>query len=244
MRCKYLIRLDDACPTMNREKWNQMENILDSFSIKPMVGIIPQNADPKQMIEKEDAQFWEKAGDWAKKGWTIALHGFDHCYISKEKGINPMWGRSEFAGVSLDVQKNKIREGVAILSRHGLYPKYFFAPSHTFDLNTLVALKDCSEIRVISDTMAFSPYKDGDFVYIPQQFGHCMTMPFGVWTFCYHPNTMAISDFEKLKVFLNANNKYFISFNELDIDNIKGRSFFDKFFNWLYFSYRKLRKIG
>jgi len=57
------------------------------------------------------------------------------------------------------VQKQKIRDGYAILKEYGLTPKYFFAPSHTFDENTLVALKECSDIRIISDTIATKPYK-------------------------------------------------------------------------------------
>ena len=43
---KYLIRLDDACPTMDWGKWRRMERILDKYKVKPMVGIIPENNDP------------------------------------------------------------------------------------------------------------------------------------------------------------------------------------------------------
>ena len=138
---KYLIRLDDACPTMDIARWQRMESILDKYGIRPMVGIIPANADSKQMIDKEDDLFWEKAFAWQSKGWAIALHGYDHCYISSDAGINPLWNRSEFAGISLQQQKQKISDGVTILKSHGLNPKYFFAPSHTFDENTLQALQ-------------------------------------------------------------------------------------------------------
>ena len=105
---KYLIRLDDACPTMDVEKWQRVEEMLDFYRIRPMVGIIPENADPKQQISKEDVNFWQKAKTWEEKGWAIALHGFDHCYISEKGGINPLWNRSEFAGVSFDIQCEKI----------------------------------------------------------------------------------------------------------------------------------------
>ena len=143
MNTTYFIRLDDACPFMDIMKWQRMEDILDRYGVKPMVGIIPANADPKTMVEPENPLFWDKAKAWDKKRWAIALHGYDHCYISDEgmKGLNPMWSRSEFAGVLLEKQREKIRKGVNILREHGLEARYFFAPSHTFDENTLQALK-------------------------------------------------------------------------------------------------------
>lgn len=57
---KYLIRLDDACPTMDAMRWSRMESILDTVGVKPMVGVIPENKDPKQMKNNEDPAFWNK----------------------------------------------------------------------------------------------------------------------------------------------------------------------------------------
>ena len=42
---KFILRLDDAAPTMNKEKWDKIEKILDKYNIKPIVGIIPDNKD-------------------------------------------------------------------------------------------------------------------------------------------------------------------------------------------------------
>ena len=241
---KYLIRLDDACPTMDAARWQRMESILDKNGVRPMVGIIPANADPKQMIDKEDGAFWEKAFVWQSKGWAIALHGFDHCYISSDAGINPLWNRSEFVGISLEQQKQKISDGVAILKSHGLNPKYFFAPSHTFDENTLQALRECSDIRIISDTIATKPYLKGEFVFIPQIGGHCVNMPLsGVYTFCFHPNTMTDADFDSLESFIKLHNSEFCGFDELDLNSVREKSLKDKFISWLYFTQRKLRGI-
>lgn len=241
---KYLIRLDDACPTMDATRWQRMESILDKYGVRPMVGIIPSNADPKQMINKEDGCFWQKALAWQNKGWAIALHGFDHCYISSDAGINPLWNRSEFAGISLEQQKQKISDGVAILKSHGLNPQYFFAPSHTFDKNTLQALRECSDIRIISDTIATRPYRKGEFVFIPQIGGHCVNMPLpGVYTFCFHPNTMTDTDFDSLESFIKLHNSEFCGFDELDLTGVRGKSLKDRFISRLYFTQRKLRGI-
>lgn len=120
----YLIRLDDACPTMDARKWQRMEDMLDAYGVKPMVGVIPASKDPKQQIDAADAEFWTKVKAWEKKGWAIALHGYDHCFISDAgmKGLNPLWERSEFAGVPLEQQKEKISKGVAILRANGIDP--------------------------------------------------------------------------------------------------------------------------
>ena len=238
---KYLIRLDDACPTMDAARWQRMESILDKNGVRPMVGIIPANADPKQMIDKEDGAFWQKALEWQNKGWAIALHGFDHCYISSNAGINPLWNRSEFAGITLEEQKQKIGDGVTILKNHGLTPKYFFAPSHTFDENTLQALLECSEIRIISDTIATRPYKYGGFIFIPQIGGHCVNMPLpGVYTFCFHPNAMEDKAFAALESFIKSHKREFSSFDELDLSEVKNKSFMDIAISWLYFLKRKI----
>lgn len=244
LKINYLIRLDDACPTMDREKWKQVETILDSYGIQPMVGVIPDNNDPKQKISPYDEIFWQRVKKWNKKGWAIALHGYDHCYISKERGINPLWARSEFAGVPYELQAEKIRKGVSIFREHGVNPKYFFAPSHTFDENTLLALKNESNIRIISDTIATKPYRRSDFIFIPQIGGRCINIPFpGTWTFCLHPSVMTNNDFVKLELFLKSNSDRFISFADLSLDEVKRKSVLSRLLSTVYFTYRNLKGI-
>lgn len=244
MNNRYLIRLDDACPTMDRVKWQRMFDILDNYSVRPMVGIIPHNEDPKQEIDAPDAEFWDKAKQWQQKGYAIALHGYNHCYISDKgmDGLNPLWTRSEFAGLPLDVQKQKVREGFNILLEHGLKPKYFFAPSHTFDENTLKALRECTEIRIISDTIATKPYRRGDFVFLPQLGGYCTEMKIqGIWTFCLHPSTMDEEQFVAVETFLNEHKKEFMGFDEIDMQNVKCKDILSTLLSWVYFTRRKIK---
>lgn len=243
---KYLIRLDDACPTMDHAKWQRMFNILDKYVVRPMVGIIPNNKDPKQEIDTLDPEFWEKVNKWRAKGYALALHGYDHCYISNDgmKGLNPLWERSEFSGVSLEKQKEKIREGVKIFRDHGIDPQYFFAPSHTFDSNTLRALKEESNIRIISDTIASTPYKYGDFVIIPQLGGHCREMKLpGIWTFCLHPSTMEDEDFVKLEKFLMGHKEEIIGFLDIDYSNVGSKDIVSRILACIYFIRRKLKGL-
>ena len=243
---KYLIRLDDACPYMDRAKWQRMEDILDKYGVKPLVGIIPANADPKTMITPEDASFWEKAHSWEKKGWRIALHGFDHVCISDEgmAGLNPFWKRSEFAGLPLEKQREKIRKGYAILKEHGFAPKYFFAPSHTFDEITLEALRQETDIRIVSDTISRYPYKKDDFVFIPQIYGHCVKMPIsGIYTSCFHPNTMNNGAFVALESFLKNYSGYFTDFSSFNIEMISEKTILDKVISGVFFGLRKIRGL-
>lgn len=241
---KYLVRLDDACPYMDKKKWNQVEVILNRYGIKPMVGIIPNNEDPVTMVAPLDVEFWIKAQEWGKKGWTIALHGYNHCYATECGGINPIHKRSEFAGLPYEEQKEKIERGYQILLQNGLNPTYFFAPSHTYDANTVKALKDVTSIRLLSDTMARWPYKfDDNFVIVPCQMGRFRNIPLnGYWTFCFHPNTMnddAIFEFEK---FIASNKEKFISFDDIPLDKVGDKKTIDKLLNFIYLSLRKIKK--
>lgn len=239
---RYLIRLDDACPMMNREKWGKVEEILDQFDVKPLVGIVPDCKDENLTIDKPDSDFWNKALNWQKKGWAIALHGYDHCYISDKglEGLNPVWERSEFAGVIYDTQKKKIGLGVEVLQKHGLELRYFFAPSHTFDDNTLKALKNESGIRIISDMYTLKPYREGDFVYIPCQLGHPQTMKIpGTYTICLHPNNMEEKDMVELESFLKLNRAKVIAFSDIDVEKVGKIRHIDRLARLAYFMKRK-----
>jgi len=238
----YLIRLDDACPTMDKANWTQIESILEKFNIKPMVGIIPDNKDVELEIDEYDPTFWEKARFWQEKGWTIALHGFDHLCLSIDGGINPVQKRSEFAGISLKEQEDKFEKGLSIFEKHSITTEYFFAPIHTFDENTLRALVNKTEIRKISDTFARVPYKRGEIIFIPQQFGYFRNIKIpGYWTFCFHPNTMDRSAINNFENFIEQNHTHFISFESIDLKSVQPISLAIRLLKFLYFTKRKLK---
>lgn len=242
-KINYLVRLDDACPTMDLHKWQKMEDILDKYGVKPMVGIIPNNQDETLVIDNADRFFWDKAFNWQKKDWTLALHGYDHVYVTHEGGINPVHNRSEFAGLSLKEQEEKIEKGYTVFKDKNLNVKYFFAPSHTFDENTLRALYSTTNIRKISDTIALFPYKKGEFVFFPQQFGYFreINIP-GYWTFCFHPNAMKDNDFESIDLFIKKNQNRFNSFDEIETKTLGSKSLVDKVLSFIYFFKRKFNK--
>lgn len=231
---KYILRLDDACEKMDIEKWDRMEQLLDKYGVKPLVGVIPHCEDPMMDNYPIDSNFWSKVNNWISKDWSIAMHGYNHVYSTECGGINPINKRSEFAGVPLEVQKEKIRKGISIMREHGINPKTFFAPSHTFDRNTLLALKAESDINIISDTIANDVYYQDDFQFVPQQSGRVRKLPFKVVTFCYHPNMMKENDFVYLEQFLEKNAVLFTKF-ELIVNKKRKKSILDKILEKIYF---------
>lgn len=236
---KYIMRLDDVSEYMDAVKWERMKLILDKYGVKPVFGIIPDNKDETLVgVYEKDEKFWGKVHQWIEEGWVPALHGYEHRYVTEDGGMNPVNARSEFAGLSYEEQAVKIEKGYEILKSHGIMPEIFFAPSHTFDENTLRALKETTPIRVISDTVAFDIYKKGDFWFIPQQSGSVRNLPFKIVTFCYHPNVMKDQDFEVLEKFLAENRGKFITYRE-EMKKERSLSILDRMLRWIYFARRR-----
>lgn len=235
---KYIMRLDDACPKMNLENWDRMERILSKYNIRPVVGVIPNCKDPDMNIyDWDESGFLERKSRWQKKGWELALHGYTHVFETKTGGINPVHQRSEFAGHTLDIQMDKIKKGIEQFKEWHIDPKVFIAPAHTFDENTLEAIKQCSDIRIVSDTVATKPYSKYGMTFVPQQTGRARKLPFEIVTFCYHPNIMDDEDFMYLEGFIKDNQKQFIDFPLEKSARKKGLT--DKFLSKLYFLRRK-----
>ena len=232
---KYIIRLDDASEYMDVEKWSRVECLLKKYDIKPIVGIIPDNKDPELVLKyKKSNSFWDMVKEWNSSEWTIALHGCTHEFCTECGGINPVNLRSEFAGLNLAEQREKIRKGYMILKKHDINPEIFFAPAHTFDENTLKALQEETDIRVISDTIANDVYYKQPFFFIPQQSGRVRNLPFKVTTFCYHPNNMQDIDYENLEVFLKKYKQHFSGYSNSILKKRK-YGMLDKIYRILYF---------
>lgn len=236
MKRQYILRLDDACPYSNVANWDRMEALLDAHGVKPLVGVIPHCEDEELIAYGEDTDYLGRIARWNDKGWAFALHGYDHAFVTEEGGLNPVNRKSEFAGVELDVQREKIRRGVAALGELAINPVAFFAPAHTFDANTLRALRECSDIRVVSDTVAFDRYQEDGLTFVPQQSGVVRDLPFRLVTFCYHPNIMADADFDKLKDFLDSHQSSFVPFPTEGCE--RKRTLLDSLLSWLYFARR------
>jgi predicted deacetylase len=116
------------------------------------------------------------------------MHGFQHQYVMRDRGLFGFDARSEFAGLPWYEQERKVRSAVVIFEREGVRPEVWVAPNHSFDRTTLSVLRD-SGLPVVCDGMALYPYVDRrGTVWIPQQLWKFRPRRVGVWTVCLHPN--------------------------------------------------------
>jgi len=220
---RYIIRLDDACPTMDWNKWNKIITILDKLNIKAIIAVIPNNEDEKMLIDKYNPNFWKIVRQWQNNGHYIALHGYNHKYISKNSGLIPMNKQSEFAGIDIKIQREKIKKGWEIFQKEKIKCNIWVSPSHTFDENTLKVLKKETDINIISDGITYYPYVENGFLWIPQQLWWYEEKKEGVWTICLHPNNMSDKQINDLENILRNNvDKFIFSFDEI-INQYKNR---------------------
>jgi hypothetical protein len=218
-----------------------MEMLLNAYNILPVVAVIPNNQDKKLFYDSYDEFFWGKVNAWQEKGWIIALHGYEHLYTTTKSGLVPINKQSEFAGLPLEVQKEKIKKGMEIFNNNKIRSNIWIAPSHSFDKNTLSALREISDIRIISDGIAYLPFKKHGFYWIPQQLWEFKIMKKGIWTCCFHPNTMTEENFNTLESFLQDNSKDFIPVNE--IKKYRSKTLDDHLLTFLFYSKRFILKI-
>ena len=187
---RYILRLDDACPTMESMAWRSLESLFDELSIRPIVSVIPDNRDVTFAKAPADLDFWNRVRAWQEKDWTIAMHGCTHEYATGESGLVPINKRSEFAGLPLALQREKIAAAWKIFLDNGVRPTVWVAPGHSFDENTLEALRLETPIRTISDGIALREFSRDGFLWIPQQLWNIRWMPWGLFTVCVHPHLM------------------------------------------------------
>jgi predicted deacetylase len=198
-RTMFLLRFDDLCPAMNWRVWLEIEAAMVERGIKPIIAVVPDNKDRTLCIDPPAADFWDHVRQCQERGWTIAMHGYQHIYETKDAGIVGRRKKSEFAGLPADIQDAKLRKGIEILSRENIHPTVWIAPGHTFD-RTTVSLLAKRGIDIISDGFYRYPYREnaGTF-WIPQQLWDFQPAPAGVWTICFHVNGWKDSDMQNFR---------------------------------------------
>lgn len=198
---KYILRFDDICPTMNWQIWNQIEQLLEKYNIKPLLAIIPDCQDSSMLFEEPKKDFWSRVREWQFRGYDIALHGYSHVYTNKNSGLVGVTRQSEFVGLSKDKQFKKINKGLEILSGNGVKTDIWIAPSHSFDNTTIEVLKD-HNINYISDGFGTSIFKHKEMIWVPCQiWNRIIPLPkTGVYTICYHHSTWTEADVKNFEI--------------------------------------------
>jgi len=231
----FLIRLDDIAENMNWEMMDRATLLFDEYNIKPVLGVIPNNKD-KELLSypKKNLDFWEQVRNWKKKGWEIGMHGNSHVYdkYCKKKDYLNHGGDSEFCDHPFSNQIDKIKMGLEKFSKEKIKIRTFFAPNHTFDKNTLLALKECGVNQVL-DGYGLMPYRENGTNFIPQLFYKILPLPFGIQSFQVHLNYFDENDFEKFKKFIEKNFNKIITY-DMALSKIND--------SYLYFFIRLLTK--
>ncbi|MFZ9238780.1 MAG: DUF2334 domain-containing protein [Burkholderiaceae bacterium] len=87
------------------------------------------------------------------------------------------------------------------------------APSHSFDVETLRALRDLN-FTAITDGFGFYPYELHGLTAVPQLVARPLGLGFGVETICLHVNTMSDEAIKHMIEFIRAHHPKIISFRE------------------------------
>ena len=217
MKTQYIFRLDDISWDMNYENFCRIRDLFFKYDIKPIIGVIPHNEDTKLKSQvgnyhlTED-EFWPMVKDLQDNhGWSIALHGYDHVYVTNQSGMFKINNRAEFAGLSYQEQYQKIRQGKAIFEQHGLSIDAFMAPAHSLDWNTVDALL-ANGIDVITDGRTLFPYKRRGMWFIPNVSSWLSPRARGLSTICLHINNFGNLDFLRLESAVSSCKEDIISF--------------------------------
>ena len=211
---RYLVRLDDFCPTMLRDRREQILSILARHRVSPILAVVPDNQDPDLVRQSPDPEFWDRMRALQSEGATIALHGYRHQCTSRGTSLVRIHDETEFAGIDLPQQQQWIRAGLSILRDQELHPRLFVAPRHGFDRNTLHALS-AEGLHCLSDGFARRPFTKHGIVWIPQQLWQPVPKKAGLWTICIHTNTASIGLEALLSSFLAENARHFIRFEDV-----------------------------
>lgn len=206
MRTLLFIRLDDICETMNLSNFLRAKELLDRYEIKPLLGIVPFNQDPVLQVAEVDSEYLKRITECKDAGWSIAMHGTYHVYDTTAKGLVTKRPKSEFAGKPLTEQIALLKKGKEKMRQDGLDTDIFFAPGHSYDKNTVRALRETG-FTVISDGRSHRKYRWLDMDFVPvRYFGWDLKkIKRGTLTSVFHLNGMSEADFEMMEEYIRRN---------------------------------------
>ncbi len=213
---KIVIRIDDICPDMDWDKMDRFERLLDKYSVKPLIGVVPHNRDPLLTGGENRADY----ADWLLRkqaeGWKIALHGCYHIYTSKSGGIFPLNDFSEFAGIDPERQKNMIKKGIRRFRELGIRSDIFMAPAHAYDRNTLRILK-AAGFKYVTDGYGNEPYTYAGLTFLPIARLRKLELKGknGISTFVVHTWEMKDKDFEEYEELFKNMREHFADYGEM-----------------------------
>lgn len=212
------MRFDDINSQMDWRRFFLLKNKLEQYNIKSILGVVPNCKDKFLEVSKPYQNYYQYLRECKSYGDIISQHGYQHLQEPK-KGKFGISKKSEFAGLSFDKQYKKLLNGKNILKKQLIWEPVFMAPFHSFDINTLLALKKLN-FHTILDGISLFPYQENGLKFIPQ----ISSKPLPMWLpglsqLCIHINTISEREIEILLDFIDKNHHLFISLKEVKIIN-------------------------
>lgn len=209
----YIIRLDDITPEMDWTKFYKVKAVLDDFGIKPLLGVVPECKDENLRRGEFKDDFWDVISNLSSRGWKVAQHGTNHVYVTEDSGLLGINQFSEFAGLPYGEQLRKIKAGKQILLNHGIETDIFMAPGHTYDNETIEALRECG-FQAVTDGLYTESYIYKDILFVPCRLNdrYYEGINGEIDTVCLHTNLMGEDDIKRLRSFLEKNSERAIEF--------------------------------
>jgi len=215
MSMKIAVRMDDITPDMNWENFYFFQTLFEEAGITPLLGIVPENRDENLKREAPHRDFYQVMEELKKKGYSFAMHGCYHLYTTKNGGIFPLNHFSEFAGLPFEKQKEMLVFGKEKLKEYGIETDIFMAPAHSYDKNTLKALKELGFTK-ITDGFGKRPYRSREITFYPIAFrlNNSLKKKTGMTTMVIHANTVTEADKERYRKIFREYRKDMISYSE------------------------------
>lgn len=213
-----IYRIDDITPGMNWKKFNKFMGLFRKYNVVPLIGVVPENKDPSLTVGQEDDFFWKIIKRLKDNGSVeVSQHGYQHIYTTDKIqpflrfcGFKP---QSEFSGLSYKKQYEKIKAGKEILKRNVIDTDIFMAPGHSFDHNTIKALRKLN-FRAVTDGIGLFPVKRKGITFVPQQEWGPVKSRIGVKTICLHLNSADDELYQQIEKHLKSD-PYIVSFSSV-----------------------------
>lgn len=215
MSVKIAVRMDDITPDMNWDNFYFFQKLFEKTGITPLLGIVPENRDEKLCCGEPRTDFYDVMIDLKNQGYCLAMHGCYHVYTTKSGGIFPLNNFSEFAGISFEKQKEMLSYGKNKLKEHGIETDIFMAPAHSYDKNTLKALRELGFTK-ITDGFGNAPYMDRGVTFYPISFllSRSFKQKKGITTMVIHANTITEADKKRYEKIFEDYGDNMISYSE------------------------------
>lgn len=225
---KIAVRLDDITPDMDWERFWACKAVLDRYQVKPLIGVVPDNRDDMLKGKTKESQelaqtvmpdgkkdFGAYVNRLRQEGWAVSMHGYRHIYSTKKGGLFPLNNFSEFAGVPYEEQKRMLSDGKRILKEQGIETDLFMAPAHSYDANTLRALKETG-FSALTDGFGSRPYRYKGLTFYPISFHLSRTLKKkeGFSTMVIHTQTATDADLERYARWFSNPDIQWISWQE------------------------------